>query len=347
MTAKIHTVLGVIDAQDLGVTLPHEHILADFSLWFVEPQEAALRRLAYEPVAVENRSWILHNPQSCLDNTRLLDEEAAIEELILFKKEGGDTVVDLSNVNVGRNPLGLARISRATGLNIVMGTGYYVGKAQSSDYDAKTEIDIANEIITDITIGVSDSGVRAGIIGEIGCSWPLQDREKKSLRASARAQHKTGAAINVHPGWNINSPMEILIVLADSGADTRRVAISHIDSIIYPLETRCELLERGCYLEYDFFGGYPFNDVRRYGPLPRPCDRERIEQIKELINGGYLRQILVSQDIASKMKYTRYGGGGYAHILRNIVPQMLARGITGEQIHIILVENPKRLLSLA
>ena len=343
MLGKVQTVLGVIDAEDLGVTLPHEHLLGDVSLWFTEPKEAGLRKLAYEPVSIANRDWIVHNTLSNLDQLRFWDEDVAIEEVLPFKKEGGRTIVELSNVSIGRDPLGLARISRATGLNIVMGSGYYVGEAQGPDYDRKTEEEIAREIIADIQVGVGDTGVCAGIIGEIGCSYPLHDREKKCLRAVVQAQRQTGAAINIHPGWSVNSPIEIIRMLDEAGANISRVVMSHLDLIVHPFGILCELAETGCYLEYDFFGGYLFNPPSwRSGP--RPCDRERIEQIFELIHQGYLKQILISHDLGTKARLVRYGGGGYAHILRNIVPQMLIHGITREEIHTIMVENPKRML---
>lgn len=343
MAGKVQTVLGVIDAEDLGVTLPHEHLLTDLSVWFTEPKEAGLKKLAHEPVSIKNRDWIWHNPICSLDNPRLLDEDMIIEEVMHFKKEGGHTIVELSNVNIGRDPLGLARISRATGLNVVMGSGYYVGEAQGPDYDRKTEEEIAEEIIADIQVGVGDTGIRAGIIGEIGCSYPLHDREKKCLRAVVRAQQHTETAINIHPGRSVDSPLEIIRMLDDAGADISHVVMSHLDLIIHPFEILCELAEAGCYLEYDFFGGYPFNPPR-WGLDPRPCDRERIEQIFVLIKEGYLKQILISHDIGTKAKLVRYGGSGYAHILRNMVPQMRVQGITREQIHTIMVENPKRLL---
>jgi len=346
LVGKVQTVLGVIDAEDLGVTLPHEHLLTDLSVWFTEPKEAGLKKLAYEPVSITNRDWVWHNPICSMDNPRLLDEDIIIEEVMHFKKEGGQTIVELSNGNIGRDPLGLARVSRATGINVVMGSGYYVGEVQGPDYDRKTEEDIAEEIITDIQIGVDDTGVCSGIIGEIGCSYPLHDRERKCLSAVVRAQQQTGAAINIHPGRSVNSPIDIIRILDNASADISHVVMSHLDLIIHPFEILCELAETGCYLEYDFFGGYPFNPPR-WGLDPRPCDRERIEQIFSLIEKGYLKQILISHDIGTKAKLVRYGGGGYAHILRNMVPQMRAQGITREQIHTIMVENPIRMLKFA
>ena len=99
-------------------------------------------------------------------------------------------------------------------------------------------------------------------------------------------------------------------------------------------------------MEYDLFGSHHFNPLylRTGGGLPRPCDRERIEQIIELIEAGYLKQILISQDMCMKNKMVRYGGYGYAHILRNMLPYMRNMGMTREQIQVIIVENPKKML---
>lgn len=343
-TKKAQTVLGLVDSDNLGITLPHEHLLIDMEIWFIEPKEAGLKKVAFEPVSIKNISWIMYNQYNNLDNLRLLDEDLAIKEAMLFKKEGGGTIVDVTSANFFRDLLALKRISRATGLNIIMGSGYYVvSEARCQDFDRKTEDEIAEEIVTDILAGVSNTEIRAGIIGEIGCSWPLQDREKKSLRACARAQKRTGAAITIHPGRHENSPMEIIRILDEAGADISRVIMGHIDRTGFLPATRYELAKTGCYLEYDIFGGNPFYPLH-FGVFNRPCDRERIEQILELINEGYLKQILISQDTCLKSKLVHYGGQGYAHILRNILPQMLARGITKEHIQIIMVENPKRFL---
>ena len=344
MVGKVQTVSGPIDAEDLGITLPHEHVLVDTSPWFfVEPKDTGLKKLAYEPVTPKNLSWLWHNCSSNLENVRLLDEKLAIEELIRFKEEGGSTVVEVTSVNLGRDPSGLLRISSATGLNIVMGSGYYQGV--SPVYDQLTEEEITHEIVTDIQVGVGNSNVCAGIIGEIGCSWPLTNREKKSLRAAALAQQRTGVAITCHSSPHVDSPLEIIKELSSAGADVSRVVISHVDRVKRSLDTLDELAKTGCYLEYDLFGGPLFDPIRPNTPVyDRLCDRERIEQIIELINQGYLEQILISQDLCMKIRLIRYGGNGYAHILCNIIPQMLARGITTKQIHTILIENPKRML---
>ena len=209
LTGKVQTVLGIIDADSLGVTLPHEHLVVDVSCLFVEPTEATEKRLAHQPVSLENL-WCIRYGAPNLDNWKLQDEEIAIREASFFKRAGGDTIVDPSNIGLGRDPLALAHVSRATGLNVIMGSGYYVAPSHPADMDSKTEEDICAEIVREVTEGVADTGIRAGIIGEIGCSWPLTHNEEKVLRAAANAQRQTGAPLMIHPGRNARAPLEII-----------------------------------------------------------------------------------------------------------------------------------------
>ena len=350
---KAQTVLGLVEPNDLGITLPHEHLLIDQTVggvYFVEPQEISQRTLAHQPVTLENLNWVRYNMKDSKDNQMLVDEEMAIKEATLFKRRGGRTIVDQTNIGIGRDPQALVRISNATGLNIVMGSGYYVdGPLTEAERNAKTEEDIAAEIVRDVTVGVGDTGVRSGMIGELGCAWPLKPNEKKVLRAGAIAQKETGAPMNIHPGRNEEAPIEIMDILRDAGADLSRVVMSHMDRCGFLLETRKKLLETGCFIEYDVFGFegyYPARVALSEGHLPdTPNDVERVRQIKQLIEMGYVKQILISQDCGMKIMLTSYGGWGYAHLLREVVPLMRVYGITDEDIHTMMVENPKRLLT--
>lgn len=339
--SKVQTVLGTVDSENLGITLPHEHLLIDMSVWYEEPDEASKKYMAHQPVSLENLSWVRLNVYSNLDNVVLQNEQIAINEALQFKYAGGTTIIDLTCWGLGRDPAALARISRATGLNIVMGVGFYVGEALSFHFDSKSENEIAEIITRDILEGVNDTGIFAGVIGEVGCQWPLSDREVKSLRASAKAQQNTGAIINVHPGRHEDSPMQILKILDKAGADLSRVVMSHIDRTGFVPETRIEIAKTGCCLEYDCFGSEAFYPLR-FGVFDPPGDVQRIRQIIDLIEKGYLSQILISHDICMKICLTSYGGIGYAYIMNNIVPQMRARGISASEIDSILVENPKR-----
>ncbi len=353
LTGKVQTVLGIIDADDLGVTLPHEHLITDLSMYFTEPTEANEKILAHQPITLENLYWVHLNKFNNIDNLRLCDEQLAIKEALLYKRAGGNTIVELSSIGLARDPLALARIARTTGLNVVMGSGYYLECSHPPELTGMTEEEITEEIVRDIMIGVGNTRVRAGIIGEIGCSLPLKDSERKVLRASAAAQQRTGAALNIHPTLKDDSVLEIVKILGDAGADLSRTIIDHLHGRS-PATVR-EIADAGCYIEFDTFGypkllpsSYPVATFQG-GPLRvQPTEPALIIKIKQLIDSGYLNQILISHDVCFKHCYTTYGGAGYAHILRNVVPCMLQRGgISEEQIHTIMVENPKRFLSFA
>jgi phosphotriesterase-related protein len=168
IAGRAQTVLGSVAAEDMGITLPHEHLLIDFTVMFKDPESERERELARQPVGLGNLGWVRRNFSSNLDNLRLLDESVARDELLLYREAGGRTLVDPTNCGLSRDPLGLARVARATGLHIVMGSGYYVAASHPPDMDAKTVDDVAREIVTDLTTGVGDTGVRAGFIGESG-----------------------------------------------------------------------------------------------------------------------------------------------------------------------------------
>ena len=351
LTGKVQTVLGLIDPDSLGVTLVHEHLLSDMSAYFVEPTEAGEKKMAHEPVSLDNLYWVHHHRITNMDNVKFTDEQVSIKEALMYKMAGGNTIVEVSNIGLHRDPLGLARISRATGLNVIMGSGYCIALTHPPEVATMTEDEITEDIVRDIMVGVGDTGVRAGMIGEIGCSLPLEDAEKKVLRACSAAQQQTGAPLGVHPSHSEDVVMEIIEILGDAGADLSRTIIYHCE-YSFPqnriLDTCRRIMDAGCYISYDNFGShngvFPFLSGRY---LDVPSDMRRINDIIQYIEWGYLNQILVSQDTAVKDEITTYGGYGYAHILRDMVPIMRSKGMSEEQINTILVENPKRVLPFA
>jgi phosphotriesterase-related protein len=348
LAGKVQTVLGIIDADSLGMTLVHEHLLHDMTIFFIEPPEAGERGLAYEPVQMDNLYWVRHHEINNLDNVKLTDEKLAIKEAMLCKLAGVDTIVELTTRGTfGRDHLGLARIARATGLNVIMGTGHCVAVSHPPQLVSQTEEEIIEEVVKDIMVGVGNTGIRAGIIGEIGCSLPLQDSELKVLRCCATAQQQTGAALSIHPSPSDDLVLEIIKILGKAGADLSRTIIGHVDLMGYSIATCRSILDSGCYIAYDNFGN---EGLFRHPGLERSVelsDLIRINDIIKLIEDGYLNQILVSHDIAIKHRLVSYGGHGYAHILRDIVPVMRDKGMSNEQINTLLADNPKRILSFA
>src|SRR2546421_11705234 len=233
---------------------------------------------------------------------------------MLFRRAGGQTVTAPPNASLSRDPLALTRISRATGLNIVMGAGYYVAAAHPADMDARSEDAIVREIVREVTVGVGDTGVRAGLIGEIGNTWPWTESEKKVVRAAVEAQRQTGAPLMIHPGRDQAAPMQIAELIAKQGGDLRRTIMCHIERTIADERHLYDLAATGIWLEYDLFGlensYYPYNP-----DFDMPNDGGRMTQILKLIARGHQDQVHMSHDIAYKSSLTKYGGGGYPHPL--------------------------------
>jgi phosphotriesterase-related protein len=346
VSGKALTVLGAVDGGALGITLPHEHLLIDFAVMFKEPPAASDKGLAYQPVGLSNVGWVRQNFNANLDNLRLLDEQTARDEIMLFRHAGGQTVVDPTNVSLSRDPLALARISRATGLNIVMGAGYYVAASHPADMDRRSEDSIVAEIVREVTVGVGDTGVRAGLIGEIGNTWPWTENEKKVVRAAVEAQKQTGAPLMIHPGRDQAAPMQLVELIAKHGGDLRRTVMCHIERTIADTRHLYDLADTGVWLEYDLFGlensYYPYNP-----DFDMPNDGGRMAQILGLIARGHQDQVLMSHDIAYKSSLTKYGGYGYHHLLVNVVPRLRRKGVDDAGLRRLLIENPARAFTFA
>lgn len=338
----VQSVLGPIPVEALGVTLMHEHIFVDASVWWREPPEISRRHIAHQPLNMAILGELRMDPFVNLDNTKLYDPETANAELMQYREFGGQTVVDVTVMGIGRDPVALQRMSRRTGLQIVCGTGYYLDGSHPPAVRSMNEDNIAEVIARDIVEGIPGTGVRAGIIGEIGVGIEFTPEERKSLRGAARAAARTQAALTIHmPGWKRRGH-EVLDMVEEEGADLRHTVLDHMNPSFADYDYQAGLIERGAFLEYDMIGmDYFYADQQAQSP----SDEENATAIKRLIDAGYLHAILLSQDVFIKMMLTCYGGHGYGHILRHFVPRLRRHGVTEEQITTLLVENPRRVFS--
>jgi phosphotriesterase-related protein len=339
MTA-VMTVLGPIAPEAMGVTLMHEHLLLDATPWFRPSETASGRAIAHRQVSIEILGALHNDPFMNRDNCELFEEEAAIEEVRRFRLAGGETVVDPTCRGIGRDPRALQRISRATGLHVVMGAGYYLEPAHPPIVREMSLEAIAEEIERDVVEGVD--GVRAGIIGEIGISKDFTAEEEKVLRAAARAQQATGVPLEVHlPGWERHGG-RVLDVVAEEGGDLRKTVLCHMNPSGEDFAYQAALADRGAWLEYDMVGmDYFYADQQAQSP----SDEENARALRRLSDAGLLGSVLLSQDVFIKIQLVRYGGTGYAHILEHFVPRLRRHGFTDEDIHMLLVDNPRRVFA--
>ena len=338
---QINTVTGKIKREELGVVSTHEHVLLDLTAFYRSLPVKGISDPSTEKVKIQNLGILYRDCYALKDNLILDDEKLQTKELSYFKKAGGNTVVDASLDGIGRDPMALKRIAEKTGLNIIMGTGFYVGETHPAALKNMTDDQIACIMTDEIINGVKGTSVKAGYIGEIGISEIFDDRERAVLRAAAIAQQNTGVGVNVHINpWTVNGK-EAADILLKCGADRSRICISHID-----VENRedyvLSLLDKGVFVEFDNFGKeyYIKKEVRNSGYGLFVHDTERVSFLKKLIDRGYVSQILLSCDVCLKILLHRYGGWGYDHLLTNIVPMMREFGISENDITTMLKDNP-------
>jgi predicted metal-dependent phosphotriesterase family hydrolase len=300
---QVMSVTGPVQSSDLGVVLPHEHVFAD--------------------LVREYRGTGLLN-----------DEHLAGRELAAFAAAGGTTLVDLTLDEIGRNPPALRRVAEAAGVTIIMGCGHYRDPyLDRAWFDRHSVEAIADEIVRDVDEGVRDTGIRAGIIGEIGADrWYISAAEERSFRAAARASLRTGLTISTHAArWPVG--LEQLRLLTGEGADPRRVIIGHTDSVPLP-DYHLALARQGCYVSFDGIGtGTPY-DLRR-----------TVDYVVALVRAGFGSQVLLSHDIFLRGQLREDGGPGYAYLLTDFLPLLTAAGLEEDEVRGFVTANPRAALT--
>ena len=333
----IETVLGKIGAEEIGVASSHEHIFIDMrncvDVTGNEPD------YFNDKIDMSNRGLVFSDPYAILDNALLEGVDDAANEMKYFKESGGNTIIDCTLDEIGRDPLALKEVSHRSGVNIILGCGHYYHKAHFPYVkDAKVE-ELADEMRKDILEGIGETGIKAGIIGEIGTSAQMSEDEKKVLKAAGIVSGETGKAIHVHTDLYTENGFEVIDILTNEGAKPEKICIDHIDVLLRPDYIRA-LLDRGVYVEFDNFGKeFYVNEERRFA-----YDLERIKLLKMLIDEGYEKQILLCNDICLKTMWRKYGGTGYAHILETVKYMALENGITEKQYMSMLTDNVKNFL---
>jgi predicted metal-dependent phosphotriesterase family hydrolase len=311
MAPRVMTVSGPIPPERVGFTLPHEH--TGISLWHIA------NRWDY---------WEL-TP----------DEPTLVEELADFRRRGGSTLVDLTLDGVGRDPERLRRLAARTGVQLVMGCGWYRGAYYPPEarIDRRTVDDLAAELVTEFQDGVRGTGVHPGIIGEIGVdkAW-LSALEERVHRAAARAAVATGMAISTH-GIMSAVGLAQLRIFEEEGVAPARVVIGHADS--YPvLDHYLAILDRGANLEFDFIG-------QRFA-IEEAAEPRLVELIVELLERGYGTQLLLSQDVCHNSQLRANGGFGYSYLQQHFLPTLRTAAVAEGEIAQMTIDNPRRILTV-
>jgi len=312
MAPRVMTVSGPIPPEQVGFTLPHEHTSCS-------PAVAARREQVFDFTS---------------------DPDLILEELGDFRRRGGTCIVDVTSGGLGRDPVWLRDLASRSGIFIVMGTGWYRDGwyPPEARIDRRSVADLAAEIVAEVEHGVALTGVRPGIIGEIGTdrAW-VSALEERVHRAAARAARTTGLAVTTH-SLQSQVGLDQLRIFEEEGLDPARVIIGHADSVPL-LDYYLAILDRGANVQFDLLGA-PGDPVGEHGE-PR-----LIEIIVELLERGFTDQILLSQDVSANRQLKTYGGNGYAYLAQHFLPKLRTAAVGEGEIAKMTIDNPRRILTI-
>ena len=342
--ATVMTVSGPVPATDLGLTLTHEHLCNDARKAVQDPADPALAFLR-EARTTPGLAWLLREePYACLDHCTLDDDAAMLADLRAFAAGGGGTIVDVTPPGLGRDPLALRSFAERTGLRIVMGSGWYLERYHPAHLAAAGEEAMAAELVAEVAGGADGTGIRPGVIGEIGVSPAFTPNEHTALRAAARAQRETGVPLYVHlPGWQRRAHEVLDIVLDGYRVPPGAVVLCHMDPSHDDPGYQDSVADRGVWLEFDMVG-MPFTFPGE-GRAPAPHETGRA--VAGLIARGHGGRLLLSHDVFLKSMLTAYGGNGFQYVPVLFVRRLAELGVPPEAAAGLLRANPAGLFEAA
>jgi phosphotriesterase-related protein len=313
------TVAGKVPVAQLGLTLPHEHLIHRISIHSGNP-----------------------------DNT-CLDIELLAEELAYFRSAGGGTICDVTPIGLGRDCEALRQVSRLSGVNVISGLGLYQLDVWPRELLGLSRGDLS-DALTRRVLG-ENTGIAAGLIGEIAShnephrdwrKYRLSDEEATVFRAVADVQRRTGLAVSTHASLGRAGVAQIR-TLVDAGADPGRVIIGHCaaqghDDIDLDLDYYHKLLDEGAFLQFDLFGW----EQSGAGLLP---DAQRCQRVAKLVTEGFADRVLLSTDTCRLSQLHRFGGRGFDYLFTHVLPGLRDMGVGEEHIRQMTVINPARILT--
>jgi predicted metal-dependent phosphotriesterase family hydrolase len=334
MQSTVESVTGPLGPDDLGLTLPHEHVFINMSP--TEPRDGFMT------------VW-----------------EERVADIERFKAAGGRTIWDVTNAELSdhafpvyfdkdpahaaKNPITGSRsvanvmatkaIAEATGINVILGVGHYFDHYFDVDwFERNSTAQIAEYLVADLEDEIPGTGVRAGFIGEVASDLPyITAREERSFRAAGRAAARTGVMVSTHAPTFPTAETQIDILTAE-GVDPSRIVIGHTDTV-KSLDYSVDLLKRGVYIEYDCMMA-----VKAGGAVAEHELRRRVEYIRDLVELGYAERILLSQDVSQRSHQAAMGGPGLTFVFEELADAAVAAGVEPEALRLMNTDNPRRAL---
>jgi phosphotriesterase-related protein len=320
----VETIRGPVDTAELGATLMHEHV---FVLSTEHVQNYGMG------------DW-------WNEDERVADAVAQLNEL---KALGIDTIVDPTVWGLGRYIPRVQRVAEQTDINIIVATGLYTYDEVPHQYEHRGPgllLDLprdpmVDDFTRDIRDGIADTGVKAAFLKCVVEAKGLTPGVERNLRACATVHRETGAPITVHTSSATGAGRPALQLFRDEGVDLTKVVIGHAGDS-NDLDYLSELADAGCLLGMDRFG------LDIYNPTA-----SRVDTIVALAERGYADRMVLAHDASCYIDY--FPGAeaqaakeqiapnwNYTHISKDVLPMLLERGMTGEQLRQMLVDTPRR-----
>ncbi|MGW0880252.1 phosphotriesterase family protein [Streptomyces sp. NPDC002671] len=306
-TRHVRTVAGPVSPSCIrGPVLAHEHLALDLSR-DTDP-DAVLFPAAHGPYVVA--------------------------ELAGLREEFGlALVIELTCRGMGRDPRALARISAASGVAVVAGTGWYYERFHPDELGRAGVEELTDVLVRDIDHGIGPLAIRPGVIGEVGSHGEQPGgQEARVLVAAARAAVSTGLSVATHAQLGVGGPGQ-LDRLVGAGLPAHRISIGHQDLLDDPSAHR-ELAAAGAYVAFDTIGKQNYQS-----------DETRLRLLLALLEAGHADRVLLSCDISRHRYLLKEGGHGYGHLFRSFLPGLRARGVDDELIDLMTRRNPLRFLT--
>jgi len=313
----VRTVLGDIDAADMGVTYAHEHLVIDGG-----------------------------RPVEMSPDFLLADVERLAAELADARGAGLRTAIDAMPADCGRNPAKLAQLSLRTGVYLVAATGLHHERFYGPSHWSlrASEDDLADLFVAEVRDGIDErdysgpivrrTSVRAGVLKVAGSDGGPSARDEPIFRAAAAAHERTGVPLLTHCE-NGTGGLEQVRLLADAGVSAEHVSLSHVDKVVDRGYHR-ELFAAGSFVVYD--------SAFRWGDEPNGT----LELLEWAAADGHADRVMLGMDAARQGYYRAFGGQpGLTYLLGQFSGAMDRRGLNAALRHRFFVDNPARAFAFA
>jgi phosphotriesterase-related protein len=297
----------------MGLTLPHEHITA--GEWAITPkQRDSLRCL-----------WGLLAPQ--------------------LKRNGLCTLLDLTPADSCRDVLLMRDVARASGLNILCATGYYLAARRPANF-ISGGVEAAQAFMTrELKEGIGDTGVRAALMKIAVGGEPGNRSDDILLEAAARTQKQTGASISSH-ATTPEFRRHMLDELEKHGADLSRVAVGHADTN-GTIDEGAQLLSRAGYLIYTIWG---ITNPRLIGSRTPVTADHSARLVRGLLDRGLVKKVMFSIDFAPvclrsegiDLSNHEIPDRTSDYLFTFVLPLLHKMNVSENEIRQMTVDNPRR-----